>query len=267
MMLYSLPLGSTETCRGCGAVIELREMPDYAGRPFRYWSDCPCIGKAADRSAELTAAARLLHARQRGELVDDTLDLASFTFERFAPERLDNGEAVIAIVRGWLQAINGLPVAPSYHQKPRACLYLYSAGKGRGKTHLAAAVLNAARAAGRSAVLIDEIGYIERYWAAGLDERAHISALPGDRAWLTVIDDLGQRESTGAGLRDAWYDIVNPRWLKRGWTIVTSNYTPAELLARGTLSEAAESRLTQMCHGKWIELQGRDQRLPQPEGA
>ena len=50
--LYKLPLGHTDICAQCGSPIELREMLDYKARPFRYWSDCPCIGKAADRAAE-----------------------------------------------------------------------------------------------------------------------------------------------------------------------------------------------------------------------
>jgi hypothetical protein len=60
------------------------------------------------------------------------------------------------------------------------------------------------------------LAYIERYWATPLEERARLSVRPSEWAWLTVLDDLGQRESTGPGLRDAWYDIINPRWLKRG---------------------------------------------------
>jgi len=272
--LYDLPLGTVITCEGkdaggviCNTPVELREMPDHKGRPFRYWSDCPCIGKAADRAVALTAQARALQAHQHGAIVADTADLSAFTFETFDARRLENGAHVVALVRGWLDAIAGLPVAPSYHEKPRACLYLYSAGKGRGKTHLAASALNVARAAGRSAVFVNENDYLESYWAAPLDQRAAISDAPGRRAWLTVIDDMGQRESTGPGMRDAWYDILDPRWLKRGWTIITSNYTPDELHAHGTISAASLSRLTQLCHGKQIELIGTDQRLPAREAA
>lgn len=122
--------------------------------------------------------------------------------------------------------------------------------------------MNEARQAGRLVAFADETAYIERYWAAPMEEKAKLSALPGERAWLTVLDDLGQRESTGPGLRDAWYDVVNPRWLKRGWTVITSNWTPDELLARGTINEATYSRIVQMTRGQLVTFTGNDQRLP-----
>lgn len=265
--LYKLPLGHTDICAQCGSPIELREMLDYKARPFRYWSDCPCIGKAADRAAELAQQSRALQADQRVEIISDPVPLGAFTLETFDPTRLHNGQRVVDVACGWLEAISPHWVAPSYHAKPRACLYFYSQGKGRGKTHLAGALINAARADGRRAVLVNETDYIERYWAASLEDRATLSALPGDRAWLTAIDDLGQRESTGAGLRDAWYDVLNARWLKRGWLIVTSNYKPDELVERGTISEATYSRLVQMTQGKLITFEGVDQRLQYQEAA
>ena len=261
MELYRLPLGTAQPCLACGDLIELREMPDYKQRPFRYWSDCRCIGQAADRSIELTEQSRAYAADQRTEVIADPVPIAAFTFDTFDAGRLNNGVHVLSLIRGWLLAINGLGVAPSYHDKPRACLYFYSAGKGRGKTHLAGAITNQVRADGRRAVLIDEVSYIESYWAAGFEQRAKLSALPGDQAWLTVIDDLGQKEGATAGLRDAWYDVFNPRWLKRGWTVITSNWTPDELLAHGTINDATYSRLVQMTHGKVIAFDGADQRM------
>lgn len=198
---------------------------------------------------------------QRVEVIADPVPIGQFTLETFDASRLSNGDQLLAIVCGWLGAISPHPVAPSYSDKPRCCLYFYSQGKGRGKTHLAAALVNQVRANGRRAILVDEISYIESYWAADFESKAKLSALPGERAWLTVIDDLGQKESASAGLRDAWYDILNPRWLKRGWTVVTSNWTPDQLVERGTINPATYSRLVQMTHGKWIEFIGADQRL------
>lgn len=261
LRLYDLPLGTIDTCPTCKAPIELREMPDYKQRPYRYWSDCPCIGHAADRAVELAAQSARLHADQRTEVIADPVPIAQFTFETFDPVRLVNGPRLLDIVRGWLAAIGGLPVATSYHEKPRACLYFYSAGKGRGKTHLAGAIVNQVRADSRRAVLIDEMDYIETFWAASLEARSDLSALPGTRAWLTAIDDMGQRESTGPGLRDAWYDVINARWLKRGWLVITSNYTPDELVERGTINAATYSRLVQMTQNKLVEFDGIDQRL------
>mgnify|MGYP003441100852 FL=1 len=260
MMLYSLPLGTIERCKACGAAIELREMLDYKARPFRYWSDCPCIGQAADRAAQLAADSTRLQAAQRVEVVSDPIDISRFTFETFDPELLTNGVQLVNIAAGWLEKVSPFHVAPSYDEKPVACLYFHSPGKGRGKTHLAAAIVNEVRAHRRSAVLIDELDYIERYWAATMEAKAQMSDLPA-KAWLTVFDDMGQRESTGPGLRDAWQDLVNPRWGRRGWSVITSNWTPDQLAENGTISGATYSRIVEMTHGKIYTFDGPDHRM------
>lgn len=257
-------MGDSIACPRCGEIVTATEYTSSYGKTVRYWSGCSCLGEAADRSAAFSAAASRYQADQRSENAGDTRSLLGFTFETFDPLRLAGGEKLVTAARRWLEQIQPLSVAPSYtdDDAPRPCLYFHSAGKGRGKTHLAGALVNVARQAGRLVAFADEIAYIERYWAATLEEKAKLSALPGERAWLTVLDDLGQRESTGAGLRDAWYDVVNQRWLKRGWTIVTSNWTPDELLTRGSINEATYSRIVQMTRGRLITFTGNDQRLP-----
>lgn len=261
---FSADVGDSIACPRCGELVTVTEYTSSYGKTARYWSGCSCLGCAAERSAAFTAAAAGYQVDARTEIVSDTHSLIGFTFETFDPDRLMGGVKLVAAARRWLDQIRALSVAPSYQDEdtPRPCLYFHSAGKGRGKTHLASALVNEARAAGRLVAFADEIAYIERYWAAPMEEKAKLSALPGERAWLTVLDDLGQRESTGAGLRDAWYDIVNQRWLKRGWTIITSNWTPDELLARGTFNEATYSRIVQMTRGQLVTFNGNDQRLP-----
>lgn len=256
------PLGTTRLCDRCKQAVEWKEYVSSHGKSVRYWSDCACVHGAIVRDKQLSDESAALQANQRTEVIADVVDLTAFTLASFDPTRLSNGAKLLSIVAGWLSAIQALPFATSYHEKPRACLYFYSAGKGRGKTHLAGAILNEARRMGKLATFADEVAYIEGYWAAPLEQRAKLSALPGEKAWLTVIDDLGQRENTGPGLRDAWYDVINPRWLKRGWTVITSNWTPDELLARGTINEATYSRMVQMTCGQTIDFTGADQRLP-----
>lgn len=231
-------------------------------RTVRYWTECQCLGAAAQRSTDLTARSTGYQAQQRNGTPPARRDLAAFTLDSFDPTRLEGGEKLVKAALRWLELIAPLPVAPSYRKDPRACLYFYSPGKGRGKTHLAAALMNAAIEQDRHTAFADEISYIESYWAATFETKALLSAEPGERAWLTVLDDLGQRESTSAGLRDAWYDVVNPRWLKRGWTIITSNWTPDELLKQGTINEATYSRIVQMTRGQLVTFNGTDQRLP-----
>jgi len=252
------------TCPRCHAVLEAVEYTNAAKQTLRYWTECPCLCGGAARAAALSAASAAAQVAARVEVVEDSTDLSAFTFEAFDPHRLSGGPGLVAAAARWLGLIQPHAVAPSYSDEstPRPCLYFHSAGKGRGKTHLAGALVNEARQAGRLVAFADEIAYVERYWAATMEEKAKLSALPGERAWLTVLDDLGQRESTGPGLRDAWYDVVNPRWLKRGWTIVTSNWTPDELLAHGTINEATYSRIVQMTRGQLVTFTGNDQRLP-----
>jgi hypothetical protein len=256
-------------CPRCGDGVAVTEYANAQGQVIRYWTDCACLLDGTERTATLAAEAAAVQVAVRVEHVRDRIDLSAFTFAAFDAGRLDGGANLVAAARRWLGLIQPHIVAPSYHDPdaPRPCLYFYSPGKGRGKTHLAGAITNTARTANRLVAFADEMAYIERYWAASLEERAKLSALPGERAWLTVLDDLGQRESTGAGLRDAWYDVVNQRWLRRGWTIITSNWTPDELLSRGTINEATYSRIVQMTRGQLVTFVGSDQRLPQYQKA
>lgn len=254
-------VGDSIACPRCGEIVTVTEYTSSFGKTVRYWSGCMCLGDAAATSERLTAASVGYQAAAHGDIGGDMRSLIDFTFTTFDCSRLDGGAKLVAAARRWLELISPLSVAESYHADPRPCLYFYSAGKGRGKTHLAGALLNEARKAGRLVAFADEISYIERYWAAPHEAKEQLSALPGERAWLTVLDDLGQRESTGAGLRDAWYDILNPRWLKRGWTVITSNWTPDELVQRGTINEATYSRMVQMTRGQLVHFDGRDQRL------
>lgn len=294
------PIGTTQVCERCGCEVEWRELMRDADRQrlaeaevalfaaeagdddaaltaargqledlrakvrtIRYWSDCPCINSAIERYEARSAAASALQADYRDPDARVSSGVEHLRLDAFDPSRLVGGEKLLQAAHRWLEGIADLPIASGYHEKPYCCLYFYSPGKGRGKTHLAAGLLNAAAARGKKVAFADEVGYIERYWATPFEQRLAVSGLPGSAAWLTVLDDLGARENPSAGVRDAWYAVLNPRWLKRGWTIITSNHTPEELLGRGTIGDSTYSRLIQMTHGKVITFNGRDQRLPE----
>jgi DNA replication protein DnaC len=258
----NLPLGTQQECPRCHELIEWREL-GTPPRAIRYWSDCSCWLAACENAAAISHAAQDHASDYRAEpILSDVRAYQHFSLETFDASRLADGDKLLAIVTGWLAAIQTLPAATAYDTKPRACLFFYSGGKGRGKTHLAAAVALAARAAGKTVAIVDEISYVESYWAATLERKESLSALPAEKAWLTVFDDMGGRTSTTDGLRDCWYDLIGPRWLKRGWTIVTSNYTLDELAAKGTIDDRVYSRLFQMTGGgQIITFSGADQRL------
>jgi DNA replication protein DnaC len=116
---------------------------------------------------------------------------------------------------------------------------------------------------GKLTVFLEEVSYLERAWAADFADKEQLSMLPGESAWLTVIDDIGQNPPgrDPRGLQKAWYNVINRRWLKAGWTIITSNKTLEQLMDQGTLSEAAYSRLYQMTRGEVVLMEADDQRL------
>ena len=191
--------------------------------------------------------------------------IAHFTLASFDPDRLrvqlgyDNP---YDRVLDWLASIRDLP-SGDYHRGPAVALHLYYPGKGTGKTHLAAGAALHVRALGRLAVFIEEVSYLERCWAADFADKERLSMLPGEQAYLTVIDDLGQNRpgKDPTGVQKVWYNVINRRWSKCGWTIITSNKTLEELMDQGTLSEAAYSRLYQMTRGEVVLLDADDQRL------
>lgn len=195
-----------------------------------------------------------------GAGLNQRTDIKNFTFDNFDPSRIAGGDALVKAAKRWVEQIRILHVAPSYQEDPRCALYFYSAGKGRGKTHLAAALANSMHDY-HTIFFADEISFVSEAWACDLKYRDGLLKQPGEKSWLTVLDDMGQRSSAGPGLQDIWYDVINRRWLRRGWTIITSNYTPEELVERGTINEATHSRLVQMTRGQLITFNGPDQRL------
>ena len=184
-----------------------------------------------------------------------------FSLDTFDPSRLIGGDKLARAAVRWLELSSALPFADRTYANPPCCLFFHSSGKGRGKTHLAAGIAMAARTMGKQISILDETPFAEQYWAADLEQKRALTIGPSDKAWLSVFDDMGGRENTPAGLRDMWYDLIGPRWLKRGWTIITSNWTLEELIARGSIDDRVYSRLFQMTGGKIISFDGADQRL------
>ncbi len=233
-----------------------------------WWQPCDecAAGWERDYQAVVAGDARARQTQAERELGDTGLSrIEHFTFETFdAAWLLSPTPEVhpVVIVKQWLWAIRDLPHG-SLHDLalPPPALFLYSPGKGRGKTHLAGASANAAKAWGKLVAFLEETSYLERRWSCPLADLEKLTALPGDRAWLTVIDDLGQRGKASESVADAWYAVINRRWLKAGWTIFTSNRLPDELLEQGTINEATYSRLIQLIRKQVVFFAGQDRRL------
>lgn len=239
-------------------------------RVFYIWSVCQAMQRSWNATESHVASSRRdLEKRQleaERAMGDPGLSqIARFTLDSFNPALLRvqlGDDNPLDVVTSWLAAIRDLPHG-DYHSGPPVALHLYYPGKGTGKTHLAAGAALAARAMGKLTVFLEEVSYLERSWAADFADKEQLSMLPGETAWLTVLDDIGQNPpgKDPRGLQKAWYNIINRRWLKAGWTIITSNRTVDELFQQRTLSDAAHSRLRQMTRGEVVLMEADDQRL------
>lgn len=261
--------GETATCPACGETRTVRSTGP-GKYTFDYWTACACI---RDRDAEQARSKAESDAYQKRTAQDrlakelGLFRVKDFRLDSFDRNRLradSQGSHPYDYVVRWLETIRGTDVG-NYHSGPPPALYLYSQGKGRGKTHLASAIAWHAYDWGYLASFIEETSYLSQYWAGEFDSRDRLQTLIGDRCWLTVIDDLGQtipaKKDGTSGASKAWYDITNRRWLKRGWTVITSNRTLEELVTQGTLNEASYSRVYQMTRGQMVIFDGADYRL------
>lgn len=240
------------------------------GSVTRYaFCTCPCREERYERERAAGYAAEARYRQeQANRLLGDTglAQVAGMTLATFDPARIRSRTQQghpFTVATAWLEAALAYGPQADYRDaaSPPAALFFYSPGKGRGKTHLASGIAVEASARHRLVAVVQEHSYLERRWACTFEELEQVSALPGERAWLTVIDDIGQRSKAGASVSDAWYTIFNRRWLKAGWTIITSNRTPDELVAQGTINDATYSRLGQMTRKHLIVFDAPDARL------
>lgn len=240
----------------------------WKGETVYMWRPCDTCSARWEREDAAIAAgdAAARQAQAERELGDTGLKrIEQFTFDTFDASLLrsrNRSEHPALVARTWLQSIRDRPRGNLQDEQALAtALYFYSPGKGRGKTHLAGAIANAAREYGKVVAFLEETSYLERRWSCHISEIEKLTAVPGDRAWLTVIDDLGQRGKATESVADAWYAVINRRWLNAGWTIFTSNLQPHELLEQGTINEATYSRLMHLIRKQVLFFAGDDQRL------
>jgi DNA replication protein DnaC len=135
---------------------------------------------------------------------------------------------------------------------------------GTGKTHLAAAIVNALHDRGEDVLF----AYVPDLMA---DFRSAISSGGVDRAMdrvtragVLVLDDLGAERATEY-VQEILPRIINRRYEDLKPVIVTTNLTPRELADQ--ISQRAVSRLTEMC--RWLSVDGQDYRrkgAQQPRG-
>lgn len=273
--MAELTAASARACPSCGAAQGTMPLPWRGGTRY-VWRPCPCreeaLAEGAAREAARRAALQRTHAPAAGVDDLDALAQQGLTLERFRRELLEagpSGEHPLDVATAWLgEALTaGARAVHADGDGPPALLYLTSPTRGCGKTHLAAGLALAALEAGRTAALVEEKRLLAAYWGGTLEAQERLLARYGERAWLLVIDDLGRRpvrrqgEEETTGVADVWDALINRRYVRGGWTVITSNLTPAELLDAGTINHSTFSRIGQMSRRRLVRFRGIDRRL------
>jgi DNA replication protein DnaC len=142
--------------------------------------------------------------------------------------------------------------------KTRKSVYIHG-GNGRGKTHLAVALLKSARS----------LGAIVRFTSAGLYLKAVVATYRKNsresekdvldahtEPEVLVVDDLGAQRVGDFGLGELLMLVEERGWRGRT-TVITSNLTPAELHDK-------EPRLaSRVKEWRIVKLEGEDRRKPE----
>jgi len=264
------PLGTVRACPQCGDFRELRETPENAiGRSIRYWSDCACVETDRARSIAIsqhaTNALRGSRDENSGAYDVDTLAVsAGLTLDTFHADWMADPAPLNQSVK-WLRDIQAAHVVCGYRVGPPAALY-FCGPRGRGKTHLAIALLLQARSVGNRAAILNEFKYLHQ--TRGVEFGPAFESLvsePGERTWLTVFDDIGKYQPTSdadrARVQNAWGSVLDRRYNRRRWSIFTSEKSLEQLVSQGTLDDALYSRLYEMTRGIELPFSGPDQRL------
>jgi DNA replication protein DnaC len=228
---------ATSTCIRCGSAFPYTPGDSELARHLRptICDDCQTAATQATRrqlealvEADLAAerAARNVPTRYQGS-----------SFETFRPAT-PSQEKALAAVRD--HAPDGV---------------LLVGGAGCGKTHLAAAAVNAGPTGSLFVATTELLDDIRRGFEGAT---RHLYERAG-RAPLLVLDDLGQ-EAVTDWVRDRLYTLVNQRWNDLRTLIVTTNFDPDALAGR--IGSGTTSRVVGLCRHR-IRVEGVDYRKEQ----
>lgn len=127
---------------------------------------------------------------------------------------------------------------------------------GVGKTHMAAAICNALVDRGIPCLYDTYVGHLAKLQAEFNGD--------GDRVWLDmmksvkvlILDDVGKEKATD-WTRSVMFDVINYRYEADKPTIITTNYSEAQL--RDYLGAATYSRICETC--PCLVMTGQDYRM------
>lgn len=224
------------------------------------FSDCPCRAAAreneeelrAERGREQAALALREKARAASEVGRHFRDrtFANFTEDDRNKDAFELAGRVAhrVICRGVDGDYSGLPGAGFF------------GSYGLGKTHLAAAIVNACIDAGIPAILVTASTMVDSVWSSRTGAaRRRYGLIP-----LLAIDDIGREPATANAVRTL-LDIVNLRYEERLPVVITSNYTVTELVSEryapyGDDGAAMIDRLRALTEFPWKKLTGKSRR-------
>lgn len=263
-----IPLGAVQACPRCGEAQERRRTaPNQGGRTLDYWTDCACWRQ---RVADAAAVSQRGVGRQRGTRGIENELGAAYDIRTLAqqmtrePFDVDLCPAWPQLI-GWLRGIHAQAVVTGYRAGAPAALFLVGP-RGRGKTRTAIELALEADRLDRRVALVNEQKYLTQLRGVPFGPAYEaLMAEPGERAWLTVVDDIGKHRITSdtdrAHVQNAWYGLLDRRYNRRGWTILTSEQTLDQLVAAGTIDDSLYSRLYEMTRGATVPYTGADLRL------
>lgn len=217
------------TCKDAGWLFCYPAPGDYTPR----YIECPCRKTTPDART----------TRQARSGIDG---LESKTLATFRAEIPGVRHAVAA--------------ASAYAQVPNGWLYL-SGAPGCGKTHLAAAIVNAVLADDREAMFYTAVGFLDYLKAAFDDKAGDTLSKRADvvqNCPLLVLDDLGT-EKASEWVRERMFLLLNHRYQRNLATVITSNYSLDELAQRG-YEPRLISRLRDRVLCQRIEMTAKDYR-------
>lgn len=122
--------------------------------------------------------------------------------------------------------------------------FILTGSSGTGKTVLASATATELMAHGAAVVTISAFEFVRRakdyHTQFAIDDYYDLFTPMLDCDAL-VIDDLGTETMLKNITREYFYTVINERWMRKKFTVITTNLTPNQLLER--YGEAVFSRL------------------------
>ena len=214
---------------------------------------CPdCDPITREMVAGYRRAASLRRATTQSETTERTVQR---TFDRFRREDLSDESAYRA--------------ALAVVDDPKRGLALYG-DKGRGKSHLGAAIASECTERGVAAIFVGVDELLSRIRATfdprGTDETEQTLITRFASAPVLVLDDFGKEALTDWTVRTL-YSLINRRYERNLPLVLTSNFSAAQLAARRVSRDAEPvtytstiDRMIEMIGDAWICMKGNSRR-------